>query len=135
MTIREILIALVTGALGSTLLIYIVENHQLTSQLEAINKAVQEEQINHAKQLSKASDSLVLASKEYDSVRAERASLVARLRKSASGGSAGDSLDTCRVRASRLEAMVADLHELVEACDRGWQGCASRKDALIDVVR
>ena len=136
MTFKEILLGLLAGALGSALFVYVVENRQLESRLEAIERAADQERIKNAKQLSTAADSLVAASREYDSVKSERDRLALRLRQSVSNsGGAANSAGACEVRATRLEGVVRDLHELVERCDSGWHGCASRKDALVQAVR
>lgn len=105
------------------------------AERERMNELVQKEQINHAKQLSKANDSLVVASKEYDCVKSERDRLALKLRRATSTNGQGFADGACATRVARLEAMVNGLHELVERCDSGWHGCAARKDALVEAVK
>ena len=105
------------------------------AERERVNAAVIQEQINHAKSIAEATNSLTLASSEYDRVKSERDQLVERLRNSARANGKADSLGACEARVARLEGVVAGLHELVERCDSGWHGCAARKDALSEVVK
>lgn len=111
------------------------QNYRLRSALEGMREAVIQQEKDHAKKLATATNSITLAAAEYDSVRAERDALSRKLLRAAGAAGAGDTLGACQARNSRLESMVGELHSLVEACDSGWHGCASRKDALSEVVR
>ena len=135
MTFRESILAALAGLLGLWLLMSSVENGSLRSQMAAIDAAVEQERIDYVKRLSTATDSILVASREYDAVRAERDVLSDRLRKQVGSRAAGDSPGACVARVADLERMVADLHGLVEKCDNGWHGCASRKDALTEIVK
>lgn len=106
-----------------------------TAERERMNAIVTQEQINHAKSVSEATNTISLASSEYDAVKRERDQLVERLRNSARASAKADSLVACHARVARLEGMVSRLHGLVERCDAGWHGCAARKDALSEVVK
>lgn len=106
-----------------------------SAERERMNEIVIKEQINHAKSVSEATNSLVTASAEYDSVKRERDALALKLRRATSGSGKTDSAGACEARAARLERMVERLHELVERCDSGWNGCARRKDALSEAVK
>lgn len=105
------------------------------AERERVNAAVTQEQINHAKSIAEATNSLTLASNEYDALKRERDQLVERLRNSARANGKADSLGACAARVARLEGMVERLHGLAERCDAGWHGCAARKDALSEVVK
>jgi hypothetical protein len=111
------------------------QNNVLQKEIAAMKEAAYQEEIKHAKQLSTATDTIVAASREYDAVRAERDVLSDKLRKQVGSRAAGDSPGACVARVADLERMVADLHGLVERCDNGWHGCASRKDALTEIVK
>ena len=106
-----------------------------SAERERMNEIVLQEQIKHAKSVAEATNSIVTASAEYDSVKRERDSLVERLRNSARANGKADSLGACAARVARLEGMVERLHGLAERCDAGWHGCAARKDALSEVVK
>ena len=126
---------LIVLALGLLLALSEWQNNILQNDLADIKEAAQQEEINHAKKLSTATDSLVAASREYDAVKSERDTLIARLRSSASAGAKAGTDRACEARVAHLEEMVRDLHRLVEACDGGWHGCAARKDALTETVK
>jgi hypothetical protein len=106
-----------------------------SAERERMNELVIKEQINHAKSLAEATNSLTLASSEYDRIKSDRDSLSRRLLQYTRGGSKGSATGACEARVARLENMVEQLHELVEACDGGWHGCAARKDALSEAVK
>lgn len=105
------------------------------AERERMNELVIKEQINHAKSVSEATNSLVTASAEYDSVKRERDALALKLRRATSGGSKGSAAGACEARVASLERMVDGLLDLVERCDAGWNGCARRKDALSEAVK
>jgi len=106
-----------------------------TRERARMNAIVTQEQINHAKSLAEATNSLTLASSEYDRIKSDRDSLSRRLLQYTRGGSKGSAAGACEARAARLERMVEQLHGLVERCDAGWHGCAARKDALSEAVK
>lgn len=99
-------------------------------------EAVQKEQTDHAAKLAAATDTILLAQTEYDSVRAERDRLLARLRdNNARRSDKGDSVETLRARVARCERMVSRLAEAGSRCGDGWQRCATKHDALAEVVK
>ena len=129
------LTSFIIGALAAVLVFVSGYESGKTAERERMNAIVTQEQINHAKSLAEATNSLTLASSEYDRVKSDRDSLSRRLLQYTRGGSKGSAAGACEARAARLEGMVEQLHGLVEACDGGWHGCAARKDALAEVVK
>jgi hypothetical protein len=107
----------------------------IESERMKYNDLANKERIEHAKKLSEATNSIVAASREYDSVKSERDALAERLRKQLRAGGKTNSSGTCEARVARMEKLVEQLHGLVERCDAGWHGCASRKDALVKAVK
>lgn len=106
-----------------------------SAERERMNELVIKEQINHAKSVAEATNSIVAASNEYDAIKSERDRLALKLRRATSGGGKTDSAGACEARTARLEEMVDGLLDLVERCDAGWNGCARRKDALSEAVK
>ena len=107
----------------------------MSAERERMNEIVLQEQANHAKSVSEATNSLVTASNEYDAVKRERDALALKLRRATSGSGKADSAGACEARVARMEKLVEQLHGLVERCDSGWHGCAVRKDALTETVK
>lgn len=97
-------------------------------------EAVQKEQTDHAAKLAAATDTILLAQTEYDSVRAERDRLLARLRDNHRISDKGDTIETLRARVARCESMVSRLAEAGSRCGDGWQRCAAKHDALVKTV-
>jgi len=129
------LTSITIGALAAILVFVSGYESGKMAERERMNAIVTQEQINHAKSLAEAANSLTLASNEYDSVKSERDVLARKLRIATSGGGQADSAGACEARAARLENMVDGLLDLVERCDSGWHGCAARKDALSEAVK
>ena len=132
---RETIASILIGALATILVFASGYESGKTAERERMNAIVTQEQIKHAKSVAEATNSIVAASHEYDAIKSERDQLVERLRNAARANGKADSLGACEARVARLEGVVAGLHELVERCDSGWHGCASRKDALIEVIK
>ena len=128
------LTSIAIGALSAILVFVSGYESGKMAERERMNELVIKEQINHAKSVSEATNSIVAASNEYDSVKRERDALALKLRRATSSSKDGSSAGTCEARTARLERMVERLHELVERCDSGWNGCARRKDALVEAV-
>ena len=99
------------------------------------NELANKERTEHAKKLSEATNTIVAASREYDSVKSERDALAERLRKQLRAGGKASAGGACEARVARMEKLVEQLHGLVEKCDAGWHGCAARKDALVQAVK
>lgn len=98
-------------------------------------EAVAQAEKKNAQGLSKATDTINLASAEYNDLRAELDRARARLRH-ANGRSStsGDSADVLGRRVAELEAMVQRLVESGSECGRLYQRCASTHDALSKAV-
>ena len=112
-----------------------IDCHRLDSELSKIKSFALQQEVEHAKKLATATDSILVASREYDVVRSERDVLSRKLLDATRRSREADSLGACEARAARLATMVRGLHELAEKCDAGWHGCAARKDALVEVVK
>jgi len=125
---------LIVLALGVLLALFEWQNNVLQKEIAAMKEAVYQEEIKHAKQLSKATDTIVAASREYDALKLSRDDLLARLRQQVRGSGKADSTGTCEARAAKLARMVDELSGLAEKCDSGWHGCATRKDAVVEVL-
>jgi hypothetical protein len=108
---------------------------RLDSELSKIKEFSRQQEADHAKKLATATDSILIASREYDSVRSERDALSRKLRSATSGSGKATPGGACTARVAELEGMVRDLSDLVKACDTGWNLCATRKDALIEVIK
>jgi hypothetical protein len=132
---REVIAWCITILLAVAFLFTKAEALRLDSELSKIKEFTHQQEVDHAKKLSTATNSILIASREYDSVRSERDALSRRLRNATSSDRETAPGGACTARVTELEGMVRDLSELVEACDTGWNLCATRKDALIEVVR
>ena len=132
---RETIASILIGALAVVLVFASGYESGKVAERERMNEIVIKEQINHAKSLAEATNTISAASREYDAVKSERDALSRQLLGAAGRGAKADTAGACQRRAADLASMVRDLHELVEKCDAGWHGCASRKDALAEVVK
>ena len=89
----------------------------------------------NAEGLSKATDTILLASSEYNDLRAELDRARARLRHADGHSSAGgDSADALSRRVTELEDLVRQLVDAGSECGRLYQRCAANHDALTEVV-
>ena len=90
----------------------------------------------NAEGLSKAAETINLASSEYNDLRAELDRARARLRHADSHGSAGgDSTDALRRRVAELEGLVQRLADSGSECGRLYQRCAANHDALTEILK
>lgn len=90
----------------------------------------------NAEGLSKATDTINLAQAEYNDLRAELDRARARLRHANGHSSAGGgSADALGRRVAELEGLVQRLAEAGSRCGDGWQRCATKHDALAEVVK
>ena len=96
---------------------------------------VKEAQKNHAKKLAQATDTILRAQEDYNSMRAERDRALERLRNNRGGGNEGRSIQALRTRVAELEKLVEQLARAGSKCDDGWQRCAAKHDALAEAVR
>jgi hypothetical protein len=132
---KDIIAWSITILLAVAFLFTKAENLRLDSELSKIKEFSRQQEVDHAKKLSTATNSILIASREYDSVRSERDALSRRLRNATSGSRETAPGGACTARVAELEGMVRDLSDLVAQCDNGWNGCAARKDALIEVIK
>lgn len=90
----------------------------------------------NAEGLSKATDTILLASSEFNDLRAELDRARARLRHADGHGSAGgDSTDALKKRVARLEGLVRRLADSGSECGRLYQRCAANHDALTEILK
>ena len=109
---------------------------QIAEMEKAQAEAIQKAQTNHADNLAKATDTILLAQSEYNDLRAERDRLLARLRHAdGSRGAKEDSADALRARVAKLEELVGRMAETASRCGDGFERCAQKHDALADVVK
>lgn len=97
--------------------------------------AVKEAQESHAKQLAKATDTILVAQDEYDAVRAERDRALERLRNYTSRNDKGSSEAALRARVAACQKLVGRLSESASQCQDGWHRCAQKHDALAEAVK
>jgi hypothetical protein len=124
-------------AVLAAMLVYVTfDDLRQRRALARVEEQVRVEHEKHERNLADATNSIELASSEYNAVRSERDRLLERLRSAASGGGR-ETVAVCAdtARASALERMVRDLSDLVARCDSGWNACARRKDALVEAVK
>ncbi len=132
---KETIAWILAAVWAAAFLIVKVDNVRLDSELSKIKSFAHQQEVEHAKKIATATDSILVASREYDAVRSERDVLSRKLLNATRRGREADSLGTCQRRVTDLESMVRDLHGMVEKCDAGWNGCARRKDALVEAVK
>ena len=102
------------------------------AQAEAIAQAEKK----NAQGLSKATDTINLASAEYNDLRGELDRARARLRHAYGRSTAsGDSADALSKRVAELEAMVQRLVDSGSKCGDLYQRCARNHDALAEAVK
>lgn len=90
----------------------------------------------NAEGLSKATDTILLASSGYNDLRAELDRARARLRHADGHSSAGgDSADALKKRVARLEGLVRRLADSGSECGRLYQRCAANHDALTEILK
>ena len=94
-------------------------------------EAVQKEQTTHAAKLAAATDTILLAQGEYNSVRSE----LERLRNVNRGSGQDDTVESLRKRLARCQRLVQELAEAGSKCGAGWQRTAAKHAALAEVVK
>lgn len=98
--------------------------------------ALKEAQESHAAGLAKATDTILLASSEYDTLRAELDSYRTRLRDANRRRSAeGNSADALNARVTELEKLVQRLVDAGSECGRHYQRSAANHDALAEILK
>jgi hypothetical protein len=132
---KETIAWILAAVWAAAFLVVKVDNVRLDSELSKIKSFAHQQEVEHAKKLATATDSILVASREYDAVRSERDVLSRKLLDATRGSSKADTLGTCQRRVADLESLVGQLHGMVEKCDAGWHGCAARKDALSEVIK
>ena len=111
-------------------------DEKIAEMEKARAEAIAQAEKKNAQGLSKATDTINLASAEYNDLRGELDRARARLRHAYGRGStSGDSTDALSKRVAELEAMVQRLVESGSECGRLYQRCASNHDALADTVK
>ncbi len=126
---------IVSAALGG----YLASLHydaKIAEMEKAQAEAVAQAERKNAEGLAKATDTINLASAEYNDLRSELDRARARLRHANGRGSAGgDSADALDRRVAELEKLVQRLAESGSECGRLYQRCASSHDALAETVK
>lgn len=98
--------------------------------------ALKEAQTAHADKLAKATDTILLASSGYDTLRAELDSYRTRLRDANRRRSAeGNSADALNARVTELEKLVQRLVDAGSECGRHYQRSAANHDALAEILK
>jgi chromosome segregation ATPase len=98
--------------------------------------ALKEAQESHAAGLAKATDTILLASSEYDALRGDLDSYRARLRDANRRRSAeGNSADALNARVTELEKLVQRLVDAGSECGRHYQRSAANHDALAEILK
>lgn len=105
---------------------------ELTQQ-EAIN----DERKKQSEKLSASANTILLAQSEYDILRTERDNLLKRLRESSAANISkpGHSVESLRKRIAELEGMVERMAEAASRCGDGFERCAQKHDALVEIVK
>lgn len=110
--------------------------HDMAQEEAARSAAVAGQAKLNAKGLRDATNTILLAQAQYDSVKRERDALLERLRHSADGvPQTGSTRAVADGRVAELQRMVTELSELAAQCQDGWQRCATRHDAVSKIVR
>lgn len=90
----------------------------------------------NAEGLAKATDTILLASSEYDTLRGELDSYRTRLRDANRRRSAeGNSADALNARVTELEKLVQRLVDAGSECGRHYQRSAANHDALAEILK
>lgn len=132
---KTTLIACAIAALISGYGVHLYYAAEIAEAKRAQAEAVRKEQETHADQLAKATDTILLAQGEYDSVRSELDRALERLRQY-NRRSAEDSTGTAaRERLARCERLVSELAEAGSKCGAGWQRTATKHAALAEAVK
>lgn len=90
----------------------------------------------NAEGLAKATDTILLASSEYDALRGDLDSYRARLRDANRRRSAeGNSAEALNARVTELEKLVQRLVDAGSECGRHYQRSAANHDALAEILK
>lgn len=89
----------------------------------------------NAEGLAKATDTINLASAEYNDLRGQLDRARARLRHAGSASAADSSADALRARVARLEDLVHRLVDAGSECGRLYQRAARNHDAIAEAVK
>lgn len=100
-------------------------------------RALQAAHEKNAKGVANATNTILLAESAYEDLRAERDRLLARLRHTESGGRPGDgdSVEALRARVAKLEELVGRMAETASRCGDGFERCAQKHDAIVEIVK
>lgn len=98
-------------------------------------EAVRKDQEDHAQQLAKATDTILLAQSEYDGVRSELDRALTRLRDYNRRVAKGSTESAIGKRLAACRRMVSRLAEAGSKCGEGWQRTATKHAALAEAVR
>ena len=110
-------------------------DEEIAQMKKAEAEAVAGAEKKNATSLAKATDTINLASAEYNDLRAELDRARARLRHANGNGGAGNSANALAKRVAELEGVVQRLVESGSECGRLYQRCASNHDALAEAVK
>ncbi len=102
---------------------------------QARAEAVAQVEKKNASNLSDATNTILLAQAEYDSIRGERDRLLARLRHASNSNRADNTVEALRARVAKLESLVNRMAETASRCGDSYQRCAEKHDALAETVK
>ncbi len=110
-------------------------DEEIAQMERARAEAVAGAEKKNASNLSDATNTILLAQAEYDSLRSERDRLLARLRHADSNSGADDTIEALRTRVAKLEELVGRMAETASRCGDSFERCAEKHDALAQAVK
>lgn len=132
---KTTIIACCASAIAGGYVTHLYYSAEIADMRREQAEAVRKEQETHADQLAKATDTILLAQGEYNSVRSELDRALERLRNVNRGSGQDDTVESLRKRLARCQRLVQELAEVGSKCGAGWQRTAAKHAALAEVVK